>query len=59
MAIERNIITPEDADQPNVIDAAFNTWGEMGFEDYEETGQGISTSDYNRSLQMFSNLIRG
>jgi hypothetical protein len=30
----------------------------MGFEDYEETGQGISTSDYNAALEMFKNMIK-
>ena len=57
MAVENNIITAEQAGQDDIINAAFETWGQMGFEEYEETGQGISTSDYNKALQTFSTLI--
>lgn len=57
MAIENNITTPEQSNDSDIIDALFNVWDEMGFERYEETGQGISTSDYNRSLAKFSTLI--
>jgi len=57
MAIDNNIITSEQSNDGDIIDALFNVWDEMGFERYEETGQGISTSDYNRSLAKFSTLI--
>ena len=57
MAVENNIITAEQAVQDDIINAAFETWEQMGFGQYEETGQGISTSDYNKALQTFSTLI--
>jgi hypothetical protein len=57
MAIDNNIITSEQSNDSDIIDALFNVWDEMGFERYEETGQGISTSDYNISLAKFSTLI--
>jgi hypothetical protein len=58
MAIENNIISPEDTGDDKVMDALYDVWDKMGFEDYEETGQGISTSDYNGALEMFSNMIK-
>lgn len=57
MAVENNIITTEQAGQDDIINAAVETWEQMGFGEYEETGQGISTSDYNRALQTFSTLM--
>jgi len=57
MAIDNDIITSEQSNDGDIIDALFNVWDEMGFERYEETGLGISTSDYNRSLARFSTLI--
>jgi hypothetical protein len=57
MAVEGNIITPEDSNDDKVINALSNVWDEMGFDDYEESGQGISTSDYNKSLSLFQNEL--
>ena len=58
MAIENNIISSEDINDNRVRDALYDVWDEMGFEDYKETGQGISTSDYNGALEMFKNMIK-
>jgi len=58
MAIKANIIKDKDINKDEVIDALYDTWEDMGFDDYEETGQGISTSDYNRSLEIFTNYIK-
>jgi hypothetical protein len=58
MAIENNIISPEDTGDEKVMDSLYDTWDKMGFEDYEETGQGISTSDYNAALETFKNMIK-
>ena len=58
MAIEHNIIEPQDLENDNVRDALYSVWDEMGFENYEETGQGISTSDYNLALKMLSKILK-
>jgi len=58
MAIEHNIIEPQDLENDNVRDALYGVWDEMGFENYEETGQGISTSDYNLALKMLSKILK-
>jgi hypothetical protein len=58
MAIENNIISSEDMGDDRVMDALYDVWNKMGFDDYEETGQGISTSDYNAALEMFKNMIK-
>ena len=58
MAIEHNIIEPQDLENDNVRDALYDVWDEMGFENYEETGQGISTSDYNLALKMLSKILK-
>jgi hypothetical protein len=56
MAIENNIISSEDIGSDRVVDTLYDVWDKMGFDDYEETGQGISTSDYNAALEMFKNM---
>jgi hypothetical protein len=58
MAIENNIISSEDISDDRVRSALYDVWDKMGFDDYEETGQGISTSDYNAALEMFKNMIK-
>lgn len=57
MAIENNIITPEESNDGLVIFVLQGVWDDE-FSDYEETGQGISTSDYNRALKIFSNSLK-
>ena len=51
-AIENNIITQEEANDELAIFILQAIWDDE-FEEYEETGQGISTSDYNKALDMF------
>jgi hypothetical protein len=58
MAVENNIISSKDISDDRVMDALYDVWDKMGFDDYEETGQGISTSDYNGALEMFKNMIK-
>ena len=57
MAIENNIISPEEVNTDKFREAIFNVWDEMGFDSYEETGQGISTSDYNQSLALLKSKL--
>jgi len=61
MAIEHNILknNEEVINSDKVRDALHDVWDEMGFEDYKEVGQGISTSDYNRALDLFNKKLNG
>jgi len=54
LAVERGVLTQDnvdalnDGDAPELMNMLWDLWKE--FEPYAETGQGISTSDYNYAI---------
>jgi len=55
--VQLSNLTPEESNTPAVVYVMMDVWDEMGFEEYEETGQGISSSDYAQALELLKSKL--